>query len=91
MGGFINTPRGGANDVWYSDDGSDWYPYLAAKPWPSRMAHSSIVFNDQLLVLAGSDGDYFNDVWALKIRRDEVFPGSGLTRAKKWLYETFKT
>jgi len=91
MGGFINTPRGGANDIWYSDDGSDWYPYLAAKPWPSRLAHSSIVFNDQLLVLAGSNGDYFNDVWALKIGRDEVFPGSSLTRAKKWLYKTFKT
>jgi len=42
-------------------------------------------------VLAGSNGDYFNDVWALKIGRDEVFPGSSLTRAKKWLYKTFKT
>ena len=21
MGGFIATPRGGANDIWYSDDG----------------------------------------------------------------------
>ena len=74
------------------DDGSDWYPYLAAKPWPPRRAaHSSIVFNDQLLVLAGSDGDYFNDVWALKIGRDELFRGSSLTSAKKWLYMTFKT
>ena len=41
-----------------------------------------IVFNDQLLVLAGSDGDYFNDVWALEIERDEVFPGSSLTGRK---------
>ena len=42
------------------------------------------------LSLAGSDGDYFNDVWALKIERDEIFPGSSLTRAQKWLYMTFK-
>lgn len=90
MGGFIDTPRGGVNDIWYSDDGTDWYPYLAAKPWPPRVAHSSTVFNDQLLVLAGSDGDYFNDVWALKIERDEVFPASSLTRAQKWLYMAFK-
>jgi len=92
MGGSIDRSRGGGtNDTWYSNDGRDWYPYLAAKPWPPRRAaHSSIVFNDQLLVLAGSDRDYFNDVWALKIERDEIFPGSSLTRAQKWLYMTFK-
>jgi len=91
MGGSIGPRGGSTNDTWYSNDGRDWYPYLAAKPWPPpRAAHSSIVFNDQLLVLAGSDGDYFNDVWGLKIERDEVFPGSSLTRAQKWLYMTFK-
>ena len=89
MGGFIAKPRGGTNDIWYSDDGRDWYPYLAAKPWPSRMAHSSIAFNDRLWVLAGSNSDYFNDIWSLKIRKEEVFPGTSLTRAKKWFYSTF--
>ena len=89
MGGFIAKPRGGARDIWYSADGCNWYPYLAAKVWPRRMAHSSIVFNDRLLILAGSNEDYFNDVWALRIARDEVFPASDLTRAVKWFYKHF--
>ena len=81
----------GANDIWYSDDGRDWYPYLAAKPWPPRrVAHSSIVFNDQLLVLAGSDGDYFNDVWALKIERDEVVPGLKSDQGQKMALHDFQ-
>jgi hypothetical protein len=77
MGGFIDRPRGGANDIWYSADGTNWDPYLAAKIWPPRMGHSSIVFNGRLWVLAGSNGDYFNDVWALGIRKDEVLGRSG--------------
>ena len=79
MGGFINKPRGGANDIWYSADGSDWYPYLAAKVWSPRSAHSTVEFNGQLWVLAGSNGDYFNDVWALKLG------GNDLRRARLWL------
>ena len=67
MGGFISKPRGGANDIWYSSDGSDWYPYLPSKLWSPRSAHSTVEFNGQLWVLAGSNGDYFNDVWALKL------------------------
>ena len=89
MGGFIAKPRGGARDIWYSADGRNWYPYLSAKVWPRRMAHSAVVFNDRLLVLAGSNGDYFNDVWALRIARDEVFPSSDLTGAVKWFYKHF--
>ena len=91
MGGYISTPlaHGGTNDAWYTADGSNWSPYLSARAWPPRIGHSSIVFNDRLWVLAGSDGDYFNDVWALRVGRDEVFPGSGLTRAVKWFYRPF--
>jgi hypothetical protein len=87
IGGFKTKPPGGANDVWYSADGSDWYPYLASKIWPARMAHSSIVFNSQLWVLAGSNGDYFNDVWVLKLGGNDTVSGSVMTRPLKWLYK----
>ena len=89
MGGFITKPRGSANDIWYSADGSNWYPYLASKVWPPRSAHSTVEFNGQLWVLAGSNGDYFNDVWTLKVGRDDVVPGSAVARAEKWLYRSF--
>jgi hypothetical protein len=87
MGGFISKPRGSANDIWYSADGSNWYPYLASKVWSPRSAHSSIVFNGRLWVLAGSNGDYFNDVWTLKLGGDDGVAGSAMARAVKWLYK----
>jgi hypothetical protein len=87
MGGFIDKPRGGANDIWYSDDGGNWYPYLASKVWPRRLAHSTAEFNGQLWVLAGSNGDYFDDVWALKLGGDNAVSGSAMARTERWLYK----
>jgi len=87
MGGFRTKPRGSANDIWYSDDGRDWYPYLASKVWPPRSAHSTVEFNGQLWVLAGSDGDYFNDVWALKLKGADAVSDTAIARAIKWLYK----
>jgi hypothetical protein len=84
MGGCISKPRGATNDIWYSADGNNWYPYLVSKVWSPRMAHSTIVFNGQLWVLAGSDGDYFNDVWSLRLGED-WHPNSFMARAVKWL------
>jgi hypothetical protein len=89
MGGFIGKPGGGANDIWYSADGSNWYPYLASKVWGPRSAHSTVEFNGQLWVLAGSNGDYFNDVWVLKLSGDDAVSGSTRARAIKWLYKAF--
>jgi hypothetical protein len=90
IGGFIDHPRGGTNDIWYSADGSNWYPYLSGKTWPARMAHSTVVFNGRLWLLAGSNGDYFNDVWALRIEEDELIPGSTWTGMVKWFYKFFR-
>ena len=87
MGGFRTKPRGSANDIWYSEDGRDWNPYLASKVWPPRSAHSTVEFNGQLLVLAGSDGDYFNDVWALKLNGADAVSDTAMARAIRWLYK----
>jgi hypothetical protein len=89
MGGFINKTRSCTNDIWYSTDGSDWYPYLASKVWSPRSAHSTVEFNGQLWVLAGSNGDYFNDVWVLKADGNDLRQGSAMVRAAKWLYKAF--
>jgi hypothetical protein len=85
---WTDQPRGGSSTIWYSADGSKWYPYLAARSWPARMAHCSVVFDGRLWVLAGSNGDYFNDVWTLRVGREDL-EGRNLTRAVKWLYTTF--
>jgi hypothetical protein len=88
MGGFSDSPRGGTSEVWCSVDGSDWYRYLPAKDWPARMAHSSIVFSDRLWVLAGSNGDYFNDIWALNVASSNLLSDAAVRRTFRWLYQT---
>ena len=58
-----------------------------AKVWPPRSAHSTVEFNGQLWVLAGSDGDYLNDVWALKLNGADAVSDTVMARAIKWLYK----
>jgi hypothetical protein len=83
MGGFVGSPRGGANDIWYSRDGRNWLPYLAATPkWVPRLGQSAVVFDHKLWIAAGSNGDYYNDVWYLDVRED----WSGYTALKRILY-----
>jgi hypothetical protein len=72
MGGFIEKPRGDANDIWFSRNGQDWQLYLPSRSWPPRQAHASIVFSDSLWVAAGSGGDFYNDVWSLKLSDDWI-------------------
>jgi hypothetical protein len=73
MGGMVQ--RNGSNDIWYSKDGRTWYPYLAEKMWSPRLAHSALSYSDRLWILAGSNYDYFNDVWALALNADWEGPG----------------
>lgn len=86
MGGFTGQVRGGTNDIWYSTDGRNWYPYLSSPVWPARLAHSVLAFNGQLWVLAGSNGDYFNDVWTLKLDGHHSVSSSAVARTIKWLH-----
>lgn len=68
MGGLVQ--REGTNDVWYSNDGETWYPYLAKKVWTPRMALSVLAVADKLWVVAGSNYEFFGDVWALTLPLD---------------------
>ncbi len=56
------------NDVWSSQDGSDWKRETANAGWSPRAYHQSVVLNDRVYVLGG--GNYVpgyhakNDVWS---------------------------
>ena len=61
LGGYHGSLR---NDVWYSSDGVSWTQATANAPWVARGEHRSIVFNNKIWVLGGSDGSRGkNDVW----------------------------
>ncbi len=50
------------NDVWYSDDGSNWYE-VPATPWQPRHAASVFVHDGALWMVAGNNME--PDVWKL--------------------------
>jgi hypothetical protein len=68
----ISDPGGTeVSDVWYSHNGRDW-TQLLGEPWSSRHAASVCVFQDRLIVLAGtinpvSGRKTVNDVYELKV------------------------
>jgi hypothetical protein len=53
------------NDVWSSTDGISWTDVTDSAPWPPRMGHSLVVYDDKMWVLGGGDhsGLTLNDVW----------------------------
>jgi hypothetical protein len=51
------------NDVWYSDDGRNWYE-LPGTPWAPRHAASVFVFDETLWIVAGNNME--SDVWKLE-------------------------
>jgi leucine-zipper-like transcriptional regulator 1 len=61
--GFPSTP-----DTWYTEDGILWVCASKQVAFPARVAHTSLVFNNEMWVIGGatgifSDGTSFNDVW----------------------------
>ncbi len=59
------------NDVWYSNDGSEWHAATLDAPWEARAGGVALVKGGWLYLLGGEKGftdpaDYFNDVWRTK-------------------------
>ena len=57
------------NDVWYSLDGASWTQVTASGEFPKRSGHTSVVFDNAIWVIAGSEDGalkFLNDVWYLK-------------------------
>lgn len=60
------------NDIWYSKNGLSWFEAKTSKPFPSRVYHTSIMFNEQLFVINGlglNDGELkiLSDIWSFGI------------------------
>ena len=59
------------NDVWYSQDGSEWHLATDDAPWEARAGGVALVNGGWLYYMGGEKGftgedDYFNDVWRTK-------------------------
>lgn len=52
------------NDVWSSEDGTNWIQVAASAPWCPRAAHRCVVYGDRIWLLAGNGANRaYNDVW----------------------------
>jgi hypothetical protein len=60
--GGIGT-GGDLNDAWYSSDGAHWTQAASRAAFTARNNLSSVVFNNELMILGGWDPTNFNDVW----------------------------
>lgn len=81
-----------SNDIWFSDDGTNWTRSSTNAPWPPRRGHGLIVFHDRLWLIGGAKSsgrsdqtpsEYYHDVWSSadgiewKLEADNVpWPGS---------------
>lgn len=60
------------NDVWYSENGTNWIPQAEHAPWTVRSGGASVVFKDQLWLFSGKhtggQHNWGGDVWALSAK-----------------------
>lgn len=70
--GRLNTPQygGGPNDIWYTDNGTDWHKTNQDPPWTGREDFGAVVFNGDIWIFGGMDKDWKwqNDVWKSTIK-----------------------
>ena len=72
LGGFTSpegpveydTPLCYLSDVWYTEDGETWVEATSNAPWGPRALLECVVFQNQLWLIGGFDGqNVLNDVW----------------------------
>ncbi len=69
MGGWYNGRLPGhsaSNMVWSSTDGKEWREETKAAGWSPRLAAATVVFQDKLWILGGTENYYFGDRTSLK-------------------------
>lgn len=69
MGGWYKGRLPGhsaSSEVWSSVDGSQWEQATAAAGWTPRIAAASVVFQNKMWILGGTENYYFGDDKSLK-------------------------
>lgn len=61
IGGYDTESK---NDVWYSENGTNWTQANPSAPFSGRVDHTSIVFDNKMWVIGGFDGEWKNDIWS---------------------------
>ncbi|MEO1259940.1 MAG: DUF6242 domain-containing protein [Bacteroidota bacterium] len=71
-GGGLNVPgpEDLYNDVWFTEDGSNWTQVNVTAPYPARTGHNAISYNGNMYVLFGNDNPlsladktFYSDIW----------------------------
>jgi len=84
LGGQYSTGSGpgsyyvGLNDVWTSENGTDW-EQLPNAPWSPRASHAAVVFKNRLWILGGLGYEPFapvNDGWYAETDPTAAFSGT---------------
>lgn len=80
MGGWYNgrlPDHGASNQVWASQDGTQWEQIAKAATWSPRLAAGLVEFQGRMWILGGTENYYFgndkslkNDVWSSKDGKD---------------------
>jgi|GEM_PF-1560215 len=54
------------NDVWSSDDGTNWAQATSAADWPARYAFPALAYDGKMWILGGfgNGGSFKHDVWS---------------------------
>ncbi len=60
---LANGPSTYFNDVWFSEDGTNWTQATSGAPWTPRAAHSSVVYDNKIWVIGGGQYDPAPDSW----------------------------
>jgi len=85
LGGWYNGRLPGhsaSNQVWASENGTDWEQVAEAAPWSARLAGVALEFKDRLWLLGGTENYYFGDESSLK---NDVWSSAD---GREWRLET---
>ena len=82
LGGEIGILRNRTryNDVWFSENGTNWTQATASASWSARYAYTSVAFDNNIWVLGGwEDGNNrLNDIWSSGINNNSFASATAL-------------
>jgi len=65
MGGGPRWTGSGAtyNDVWWTENGADWFLATNSAAWPARASFGAAVFNNRMFIIGGYASGNLQEVW----------------------------